>query len=285
MRKIFYAILVAMPLIFASCDNVDDDEKLVYPQGQTSQQTAITDTNSIQRVLLEDYTGWKCVNCPRAAVVASNLLNKYKDSLVVMAVHCGSFATPNVANGNVNFSTEYGEKWCKDFGITSFPAGLINRTKGSSGYYIANNDWESKVTEEMVKTHLMDINLGVAYRSQTNKILVSTQNVFLQDVSFPTLINVVVVESGLVGVQANENSTYGTTPLIKDYVFNHVLRKNGLVDYSLSSLAVSKGTKLNKNYLLSVDSDIKNINNCKVIVFVTNANTKEVVQVNEIAIK
>jgi len=284
MKKILYAILALLPLAFVSCNDIKDEDVLVKTQ-QVSDTTPITVISSVQRVLLEDYTGWKCTNCPIAAVVAADLATKYPDQLVVMAVHCGSFAVPNVANNNLDFRTNYGEQWYKEFGLTSFPAGLINRTKGSSGYYIANNDWESKVTEEMVKTHLMDINLGVAYRSQTNKILVSTQNVFLQDVSFPTLINVVVVESGLVGVQANENSTYGTTPLIKDYVFNHVLRKNGLVDYSLSSLAVSKGTKLNKNYLLSVDSDIKNINNCKVIVFVTNANTKEVVQVNEIAIK
>lgn len=277
---------MVMPLVFASCDDIKDDEKLVYPQGQTSQTTAITNTNSLQRVLLEDYTGWKCVNCPRAAVVASNLSNKYGDSLVVMAVHCGSFAVPNIANGNVNFSTEYGEKWCKDFGISAFPAGVINRVKASSGYYISDDLWESNVASQLSsEEHVMDINLGVAYQSTDKKILVSTQNVFLKDVNFPTLINIVVVESGLVGVQANGNATYGTTPLIKDYVFNHVLRKNGLVDYSLSTLAVGKGTTLNKNYLLSVDSDIKNINNCKVIVFVTNATSGQVIQVNEIAVK
>lgn len=47
-------------------------------------------------------------------------------------------------------------------------------------------------------------------------------------------------------------------------------------------MPVNQGTKINKNYLIEVDPDIQDISKCMVVVFVTNAETKEVVQVNEI---
>ena len=283
MKKIIYSLLLVLPLFWVGCDKIEDDEMLVYPQGQTSENTFITDTVSEQRVLLEDYTGWKCVNCPRAAAKATELISKYGEKLIVMAVHSTAFASPSASNNNVDFRTEYGEKWATDFGCTSLPTGIINRTKIGDAYTIGDANWDSEIQNSIdSKQHIMDINLGVKYKAENKQILVSTENVFLKDVSYPTLINVVLLESGIIGVQLNSNPDYGTTPKILDYVFNHVLRKNALIDYSLSLVPASTGTKISKNYLIDVDSSIQNINNCKIVVFVTNANTKEVVQVNEI---
>ena len=51
-------------------------------------------SDGIRKILLEDYTGHKCPNCPEAAVEAHNLKLAYGDSLVIMAVHAGVFAEP-----------------------------------------------------------------------------------------------------------------------------------------------------------------------------------------------
>ena len=68
MKKILYSLLLIIPLFLSSCDTIEDDEKLAYPKGQTSQTTPITHISSEQKILLEDYTGWKCTNCPRAEI-------------------------------------------------------------------------------------------------------------------------------------------------------------------------------------------------------------------------
>lgn len=285
MKKIIYSLLLILPLFWLSCDKIEDDEKLVYLKGITTEATPITVTSSMQRVLLEDYTGWKCVNCPRAAAKATELMAKYGDQLIVMAVHSTAFASPSASNNNVDFRTEYGEKWATDFGCTSLPTGLINRTKVGGAYTIGDANWDTQIQSTIsTKEHLMDINLGAIYKESYNKILVSTENIFLKDVSYSTQINVVVLESGIVGVQLNSNSDYGTVPKIEDYKFNHVLRKNGLIGYPLTTSAVSKGTAISTNYLIDVDTDIQDISKCTVVVFVTNVNTKEVVQINEISL-
>lgn len=283
MKKIIYILTIILPLILISCDSIQEEERLVYPKGQTSETTPITKTNSIQRVMLEDYTGWKCVNCPRAAAKATEMITKYGEQIIVMAVHATAFANPSSANNNLDFKTEYGEKWATEFGCTSLPTGLINRKKAGASYTIGDANWDTEIQNAInTQEHIMDINLGVEYRSEDKKILVSTENVFLKDYSSPMLINIVVLESGIIGVQYNSDPNFGTIPKINDFEFNHVLRKNGLVDYSLSLMGASKETKINKNYLIDIDPDIKDISKCTVVVFVTDAQTKEIIQTNEI---
>lgn len=283
MKKIIYSLLLILPIFWVSCDTIEDNEKLVYLKGITSETTPITVTSSEQKVLLEDYTGWQCTNCPRAAAKATEMISKYGEKLVVMAVHSTAFAIPSSGNNNVDFRTEYGEKWATEFGCRSLPTGLINRRKLGGVYTVGDANWDSQIQSTLTsQKHIMNINLGVEYKETYNKILVSTENIFLEDYSYPTIITVLVLESGIIGVQKNSDPTYGTTPKIENFEFNHVLRKNGLINYPLSNEKVNKGTKIPINYLLDVDPDIQDITKCTVVVFVTNAETKEVVQVNEI---
>lgn len=283
MKKILYSLLLIIPIFWISCETIDDDEKLVFPKGQTSETTPITVISSEQKVLLEDYTGWKCTNCPRAAAKATELISKYGERLVVMAVHATAFASPSPTNNNLDLRTEYGEKWANDFNCTALPAGMINRTKIESSYAVNDASWDNHIQNFLSnQKHIMNINLGVEYRQEKNMILVSCENEFIEDYSSPTLISIVILESGMIGSQRNTDPIYGEVPTIPDFEFNHVLRKNGLVDYSLSLLPTNKGKKINKNYLIEVDSDIQDISKCSVVVFVTNGETKEVVQVNSV---
>ena len=57
----------------------------------------------IRKVLLEDYTGFKCVNCPAAAHEAHLLQEFYGDQMVVMGVHAGYYAEPD---GSGNYTTD-----------------------------------------------------------------------------------------------------------------------------------------------------------------------------------
>mgnify|MGYP000902492869 FL=1 len=283
MKKIIFLLTLLLPLIWVSCDTIEEDERLVFPKGQTSETTPITKTENVQKIILEDYTGWKCVNCPRAAAKATEMISKYGEQLVIMAVHSTAFANPSSGNDYIDFRTEYGERWATEFGCTSLPTGLINRKKIGAAYTVGDANWDSEIQNAInSQEHIMNINLGAEYRLEDKQILVSTENVFLKDYSSPLLMNVVVLESGIVGVQYNSDPNFGATPKINDYEFNHVLRNNGLIDYSLSITGVTNGTILRKNYLIDVDPDIKDISKCTVVVFVTDAQTKEVIQVNEI---
>ncbi|MBR1626553.1 MAG: Omp28-related outer membrane protein [Bacteroidales bacterium] len=281
--KIFrYITLTLLPVMFLACDNFEENEYIIYPEGETAETTPITKTQDYQTVMLEDYTGWKCTNCPAAASLLSDLQSKYGEKLIAMSVHAGWFATPADANNNLDLRTAYGEKWNTEFGLSAYPIGVINRLNNGSSKGVQKDDWDNRINTLLSTTkHTLNINLGATKKD--NQFIVSTQVQSLEDIDFTTLISVVVVESGIHGIQHNSDAAYGTTPEIEDYTFNHVLRSNGRIDLLLKN-AMHKDETIAKNYSVNIDPSWKT-ENCKIVVFITNASTGEIIQSNEIEIK
>ena len=164
MKKILYSLLLIIPLLWVSCDTIEDDAKLVMQKGETTDTTPITVRSSKQRVLLEDFTGWRCTNCPAAAEKATELISKYGENLVVMAVHATTFASPSESNNNLDLRTEYGEKWANDFNCTALPAGMINRTKIESSYAVNDASWDNHI-QNFLSNHEYQSWSGIEYQS------------------------------------------------------------------------------------------------------------------------
>ena len=114
------AILRTWLLIFAviawqACDKVSAPYK----------EVVIHDTGA-RKVLVEDYTGAKCGNCPRASKEIYNLKAVYGDNLIIMAIHAGGFAEPypygmlpaNPTFFATDFRTPEGTNLDTDFGIS-----------------------------------------------------------------------------------------------------------------------------------------------------------------------
>src|SRR5512133_2768801 len=83
---IFLAGFVAL-FWMVSCDKLDEP----YAVKKTGSDTI---TGPVRKVLLEDYTGHKCVNCPKAAMDARVMEEALGGRLILMAVHAGYFAEP-----------------------------------------------------------------------------------------------------------------------------------------------------------------------------------------------
>ncbi|MBO6117237.1 MAG: Omp28-related outer membrane protein [Bacteroidales bacterium] len=278
MKILRYLTLAVLPFVFFACDNMDENEYLIYPEGETPETAPITKTQNSQAVLLEDYTGWQCTNCPAAAALLNDLSDKYGENLVAMSVHAGGFAKPAPANNNVDFRTSYGEKWNTDFGLSSYPVGVINRKKSGTEFSVKKDEWDARVSELLSSTeHVMNIDLGAVKKD--GYFVVSTRITALKEISRTTLISVAVLESGIKGIQKNMDPNYGDTPIIENYTFNHVLRTNGRIDLLLRD-NFSANQIHEKNYRIDIDPSW-NTDNCKIIVFVTDAETGEVIQANE----
>ena len=80
MKKIYFTIMILAGLVLSSCDNVPVDERLTY----------VEPPEVGRAVLIEDYTGQYCVNCPRATEEIERLVKEYGDSTVIaVAIHSG----------------------------------------------------------------------------------------------------------------------------------------------------------------------------------------------------
>src|SRR5436190_11644271 len=133
MKRISFIAATFVIASFYSCDKIE---------GPTRENIAVDTTcefvedNSIptKKVLVEDYTGHTCGNCPAGGVLLNDSLKtKYGDDIVVVSVHAGYFADvcpggascpPNYPNGA--FATDYksvcGEDWNTAFNVQFYPA-------------------------------------------------------------------------------------------------------------------------------------------------------------------
>ena len=117
MRKILNTILVIGTMIFASCENYEENERLIPIIGETDLTTPITKQQSKQAILVEDFTAWNCPNCPKGTEALEAEMGKYGDRLVVSAVHTGRLASPTHENNNLDFRTPYGDELKQTFKV------------------------------------------------------------------------------------------------------------------------------------------------------------------------
>jgi len=163
MKQLFFSLcLITM---FASCDKVDSpyiEEPQPPGDGVTFIGTQITDSvvdpvgasgSAVQNILLEDYTGFKCTNCPDAHAVSDDLIDLYGDQLSVISIHCTeAFAEPDPGAVfpepfSQDFRTEAGETYVDQFGIFALPTGIVNRGKYDGFFPVAFEAWEAAVEE------------------------------------------------------------------------------------------------------------------------------------------
>lgn len=193
MKKISLFFVFALMFVMTSCDKLDEPFK---------KEVNIEATGRV--VLLEDYTGVRCVNCPAAAEIAHELQETFGESLVVMGVHAGFYSNPY---GNYpDFRTEAGKEWYEDyFGFQSNPIGTINRVKGDAGYGFNDGEWPTKVAEELAKEQVAELDIVCNYNEQTRNLNVEVNTVFLQSQSGKYFVTVVWWRTALSGVSYVRN--------------------------------------------------------------------------------
>ena len=87
MKRLFLPIL-GLFIFFGSCDVIDgpvNEDFVIDTSGGSSFDKA---------VLLIDFTGHKCGNCPTAGETAKMIESSFGDKVIVVASHVGTLAFP-----------------------------------------------------------------------------------------------------------------------------------------------------------------------------------------------
>ena len=271
LRKILSALLF-VPFVFASCESYDEDERLkLIEGGETQDSTPITQQQSELTLLLEDFTGWNCPNCPQGTAVLNTIKATYGEKVVITAIHQGPYAKPK-GDVTLDLRTEYGDELGKD--MTSYPSLWINRDVIPS----TRGDWETAVADYFASAiHNLNISLGSKIDANGN-VVVSTEIEALADINSNLVITLYMTENDIEGKQKDDGT------IIEDYLFQHVLRANPIVNYPLTVSALKQGDKIQKSYLLKPAAGV-NKSNCHVVVMVADATSGKVLQANEIELK
>lgn len=269
MKKIAFLFVLVFGLT-AGCDYIDDPI-----QGGEGGGGNPTDS-LVQKVLVEDYTGHNCPNCPDAATEADNLKAIYGDQVVVVAVHAGFFAQPT-SSLPTDFRTTAGEAMNSFFGFLSYPSGMVNRI-GYPGQHVLNfQAWPPAVADALLQTPLVDLNIEADFTGNT--ITADVEVIYQTDLDGDYALVLWITEDGIIAPQKNGVET------IPDYEHNHVLRTslNSTWGDTISSGPVEVLNPYNKSYSTSWNAEW-NEQNCHVVAFLYDMATFEVLQVEEISL-
>jgi hypothetical protein len=276
-----------------ACDKIDEPLELIgeddIPQDIDDTLFFIDSSIVLQKqVLLEDYTGHKCVNCPEWAIFAHELAEDLNDKLIIIGIHAGYYAIPDpTGEYSADLRTPSGEELYNDFLIFANPIGMINRIEFNGNLQILPDNWEAVINEQLAKDPVAGITLRNKYYPNLNTVLINIDAVALIDLSGKFRMCVFITEDHFVSPQKNNNPDIGPVPDWPDYEHMSLLRDDLNTTYGTYISATGDmvtGEIYNKEFIYALDESWVP-ENCNIVVYLYNEETWEVIQVAELGIK
>lgn len=246
---------LVLAVLLTACSNIAEDERIIYVGPQPSPVDPVDTTETYrQNVLIEDFTGQRCSNCPTAASIIDQLLEAYGDSIIVpVAIHSGSFgvAEPKGLMTTIAsnyFPTGHGQ-----------PVGRINRGEAVDEY----TSWGALVTKEMAKTAALKLAITTDYAVTSGSLVIKATATASKDIT--AKYQLWLIEDGITATQIMPDGSYNYS-----YVHNHVFRDaiNGIWGEDVTITGNRTDTNLPEHtYTLSTNYAAEN---CSVVAFIYN---------------
>jgi len=280
--KLLYVVAACIMLASLSgCDKVDNPYYFVDPVPVDSLSAV-----SFKKVLLEDYTGIRCNNCPAASRLAEEIAASSRHRLIIMNVHAGHLAAPASPPFTLDLRCHEGIAYYKDFNITGNPKGLINRTQKSAGIFeYSSSEWAKAIETELQQPQTFKLKVEEAELSK-NRTAIWAKITYSATAAATAEYNLLafLVEDGIVGTQQDGPK------IEQEYVFHNVLRET-LHGDAIYGIPIEKPIE-GKEYVYTFESyQIKSIDkkyptsSYKLIVAIVQRDSKYVEQVEEVELK
>lgn len=257
-HNIKYVLFSLIASAFVACDTIEENERYIEKE--------IVETK--RNVLLEDFTGQNCPNCPQAHRVVNALKEQYGESVVAVSIHAGHFAyeegrfEPHFQTFKTEESNSYAELW----DIPSYPSGIVNRVSGPIQY----QNWSTFVEDELQKDSKVNIETVALFNADSTEITITSSLKPLTDIEGH--LQLWITEDEIVSYQLD-----GTTPVV-DYVHDHVFRTS-VNGFGGEEAALIKNVFETREHKISVQEKW-NKKKLNIVVFVYN-NSEGVLQVVE----
>lgn len=230
---------------------------------------------AVKRVLLEDFTGVRCVNCPAAAEVVAQLKELYGDRLIAMGIHGGNVMTYPI-NPDIDFRTPEGKEWWDFFGFSYKPIGMVDRI-GAPDYPLNSSEWGAKVAAELEQEPVLAIGVQNTYDASSRTLNVKVSGKILAEQNEELFVVVNLIENDIVGPQMTPAG------LNAEYVHKHVFR--GTLDgkawgQPVGEAPFAAGLTFEKNYTYTLPDKFV-AENCAVVAYIYRNSDKTVLQVEE----
>jgi hypothetical protein len=257
-----------------------------YPYDISNPSSNWGENTNTKGILLEDYTGHKCTNCPAAAQTAKSIEDDSIKNVIVASIHASADGSFQETDGLYlkDYRTDAGDEYVSEMtGFLGNPMGTINRnSQGLSGtvWYLAT-EWVNGVNNEINKPLIANIQLKRNYFESTNGLFIHTETSFLSPVSGDFHLIIYLIRNDVVSPQKLDAGVVDT-----NYHHHSVLSDN--INGTWGTL-INDGGLADENTIVYNDFTYElpdpsqyptfNIENLSLIAYLCDRNTYEVIQV------
>ncbi|MBD5371652.1 MAG: Omp28 family outer membrane lipoprotein [Bacteroides sp.] len=244
-----FGAALALAAGMSSCDNVEPADRYIeVPRPEIA-----------RKVLIQEFTGIQCVNCPTGALTVHELQEQYPGSIIAVGMHPSG--TPYSGPvGKFDLNSAEADIYYAFYKPMGFPAAVVD---GQSAE-INISAWGGLVNAALSQAAPAEISLENVYDASTRTLTVDYEVTFNSGYSSNLRMNLWLVESGIVGPQKSGSIW------VRDYVHNHVLRESLTGDWGESlgssfhlddSVSGTASIKLSEDYVAE---------NCAIVAFIQN---------------
>ena len=215
-------------------------------------------------VLIKDFTGARCVNCPSAAEYAHNLQHQLgEDHVFIMGVHAGYLAQP--LGQFPDFLTDEGTEWYNN--SSSNPLFAVDHVALTEGNALYVEQIDAPVAAALEEEQSFEILVVPSYDEDNRQLEVAANVVSLTGMDGQFYITVCLVEDNIVGWQTIPGG------VDREYVFRNVFRGtlNGAGGEKFEDTHVDANETFRFNYSTELNAAY-NADECYLMVYVHDKN-------------
>lgn len=228
-----------------------------------------------RKILIEEFTGIGCGNCPRAHKTSNAIVAANPGEAFVINIHQGPYATDK----NPDLTTSYGNALFNQIGADAYPNGTINRHVFEGDVLaVFDTKWEATAPEVLKMPSYVNVAAKATIDWNLRKIMVEVEAYYTaQPGASSNFINVALLQDNIRGDQASMDNNPAQV-INGEYNHMHALRDllTGQWGEKIEDLTVGKLVK--KTYAKELPENINKVDlkleDLSVIVFVTESRTE-----------
>lgn len=230
-KKYWFLTSWLVIILLTSCDKVDmpyppvlSIDTTLYPGNWSDYTATIAPTffplqSQAQHIILEEYTGHLCNNCPTAAAIAHSIHKNNPERVFIASIHAGPGGKTSFQQANPNddkFYTDhtnpdgiaYGQRFQNGFNFFGNPQGTVNRKTVDQKMFDFSGTWQTRVTNLLSATPKIRLQAVFNYFEESNGgyLHIHAQHIGAISASLNTVVY--VIQDSLVDWQLMPNNTY-----------------------------------------------------------------------------
>lgn len=241
----------------------------------TAQERFVDETPQNRKVVLEEFTGVNCGNCPDGHRRANALRDAHPGEVFLINIHQGSYAYP----AEIDLRTNYGDALANQAGINSYPNATINRHSFNGSIAVADRTAWTSLSEGLLSTEAYaNIAAKATVDWQTREMQVTVQVYYTGNSPASTnYLNVALLQDYIYGPQAGMNANMEQVDG-NQYVHMHALRDLITGQWGEEITTTTQGSFVEKTYTYTIPEAVREVpvemGNISVVAFLAEGRTE-----------